>query len=123
MCEKLGITDKVENDYTLKLVDNVTDMGPCCTIFVDQAKIKVGMMNGLTVLAYPDDVNKGGVYVGLHEKSDVPLMKNDGNFVEKGNDLYLIFPPLVICTNFFRKLSKIIALCFAEYMSLNFRNN
>ena len=92
---KLGITDKVENDYTLTLVDNVTDMGPCCTIFVDQAKIKVGMMNGLTVLAYPDGVNKGGFYVGLHEKSDVPLMKNDGNFVEKGNDFYLTFFPLI----------------------------
>ena len=69
-----------------------TDLGTCCTIKVVKTKVKVGMINGVKGLIYPG-LDNDGVYVALHEKREVPLMKIIGKFVPKGTDGYLDIKP------------------------------
>ena len=67
----------------IELNTTATDHGMCCNVYVKYKEDnketwpKVGMMNGLKVVAYPGS-NEGGVFVALHENKDVPLMNIQG---------------------------------------------
>ena len=86
MCEELGVSLMWRNSVQ---IDNIvlnttaTDQGMCCNVYVKYNEAnketwpKVGMMNGLKVMAYPGS-NEGGVLVAMHENKDVPLMNIQG---------------------------------------------
>merc|ERR1712141_454513 len=61
-------------------------------IKVAKTKVKVGMVNGVKGLLYPG-LDNDGVYVALHEKREVPLMKIIGKFVPKGTNGYVDIKP------------------------------
>ena len=87
MCEELGVSlmwrnAEVKMD-SIKFNTTATDHGMCCNVYVKydadnkETWPKVGMMNGMKVVAYPGS-NEGGVFVALHQNKDVPLMNIQG---------------------------------------------
>ena len=72
MCKNLGISGTGTN-FSLQIKSIITDHGSCCMVMADQPMIKVGLVNGLNLLAYPG-IGENGIYMALHEKGDMPLM-------------------------------------------------